>query len=181
MFSRSVASDEHLIQRFKAGDLDAFNLLYERHAPRVINRVRFVVPESDIEDVTQEVFVAALKSLDSFRGDALFSTWLRTLTNYKVAEYYRRRNRKQDPQETSLTEAEILPDEGDGVALEERIAMRNALLSLPEKYREIILMRVSEEMRFEEIAKTLGINLEAAKSLFRRAVASLRKTLEEST
>jgi RNA polymerase sigma-70 factor (ECF subfamily) len=179
MFSRSVASDEHLIQRFKQGDLDAFNSLYERYAPRVLNRVRYVVPEADIEDVTQEVFIAALKSLDSFRGEALFSTWLRTLTNYKVAEYYRRRNRKQDPKEAPIAEAENLADAGEGIVLEDRIAMRNALLALPEKYREILLMRFSEEMRFEEIAKSMGTNLEAAKSLFRRAVAALRKILED--
>jgi RNA polymerase sigma-70 factor (ECF subfamily) len=179
MFSRSVVSDEHLIQRFKQGDLDAFNSLYERYAPRVLNRVKYVVPEADIEDVTQEVFIAALKSLGSFRGESLFSTWLRTLTNYKVAEYYRKRNRKQDPREAPLAEAEILPDEADGILLEERIAMRGALMSMPEKYREIILMRFSEEMRFEEIAKVMGTNLEATKSLFRRAVAALRKTLDD--
>jgi RNA polymerase sigma-70 factor (ECF subfamily) len=181
MFSQPAASDERLIQRFKQGDLDAFTSLYERYAPRVLNRVRYVVPEADIEDVTQEVFIAALKSLDSFRGESLFSTWLRTLTNYKVAEYYRRRNRKQDPHEAPIAEAEDLPDAGDGVVLEDRIAMRSALLSLPEKYRDVILMRFSEEMRFEDIAASLGANLEATKSLFRRAVAALRKTLEKST
>jgi RNA polymerase sigma-70 factor (ECF subfamily) len=81
MFSRSIVSDEHLIQRFQQGDLDAFNSLYERYQPKVRNRVRYVVPEVDVEDVIQEVFIAALKSLRSFRGESLFSTWLRTLTN----------------------------------------------------------------------------------------------------
>ncbi len=180
MLPRSVVSDEHLIQRFKQGDWDAFNSLYERYLPRVQNRVRYVVPEVDIEDVTQEVFVAVLKSLNTFRGEAQFSTWLRTLTNYKVAEYYRRKNRKQDPQESPLAEAESLPDVGKGIPLEDRVTLRKALLALPEKYREIILLRFSEEMPFEEIANFMGMNLEAAKSLFRRAVAALRKNLEES-
>jgi RNA polymerase sigma-70 factor (ECF subfamily) len=179
MLSRSVVSDEHLIQRFKQGDLDAFNSLYERYLPRVQNRVRYVVPEPDIEDVTQEVFIAVLKSLGSFRGESLFSTWLRTLTNFKVAEYYRRRNRKQDPREVPLTEAETLPDGSNGISMEERITLRKALICMPEKYREIILMRFSEGMQFEEIAKSTGSNLEAAKSLFRRAMAALRKNLEE--
>jgi RNA polymerase sigma-70 factor (ECF subfamily) len=179
MLSRSVVSDEHLIQRFKQGDLEAFNSLYERYLPRVHNRVRYVVPETDIEDVTQEVFIAVLKSLGSFRGESLFSTWLRTLTNYKVAEYYRKRNRKQDPQEAPIAEAEALPDEGNGISMEERITLRKGLVSLPEKYREIILMRFSEGMQFEEIANSTGTNLEATKSLFRRAVVALRKNLEE--
>lgn len=178
MIPRSVVSDEHLIQRFKQGDLDSFGPLYERHVHAVHNRVRYVVPEADVEDVTQEVFIAVLKSLHTFRGESQFSTWLRTLTNYKVAEYYRKRNRKQDPREAPMAEAELLPDGSNDVQLEERIALRRALSSMPEKYREVILLRFSDGMQFDEIAKNMGSNLESTKSLFRRAVAALRKNLE---
>lgn len=178
MIPQSVVTDEHLIQRFKQGDLDSFGPLYERYLQTVHNRVRYVVPEADVEDVTQEVFIAVLKSLHSFRGESQFSTWLRTLTNYKVAEYYRRRNRKQDPREVSIGEAELLPDGSSNLQLEERIALRKALNGMPEKYREVILLRFSDGMQFEEIAKTMCSNLETTKSLFRRAVAALRKNLE---
>lgn len=178
MIPRSVISDERLIQRFKEGDLDSFNPLYERYLRLVYNRVRYVVPEADVEDVTQEVFVAVLKSLHTFRGESLFSTWLRTLTNYKVAEYYRRRNRKQDPREAPLAEAEMLTDGGSALQMEERIALRSALAAMPQKYREVILLRFSDGMQFEEIARTMGANLETTKSLFRRAVAALRKNLD---
>ncbi len=178
MLPRSAVSDEHLIQRFKQGDLDSFGPLYERYLSVVYNRVRYVIPEADVEDLTQEVFMAVLKSLHTFRGESLFSTWLRTLTNYKVAEYYRKRNRKQTPPETPLVEAESIPDESNDLQLEDRIALRHALMSMPEKYREIILLRFSDGMQFDEIAKTMGANLETTKSLFRRAVAALRKNLE---
>jgi RNA polymerase sigma-70 factor (ECF subfamily) len=178
MIQRSVVKDEHLIQRFKQGDLDAFNCLYERYLPLVHNRVRYVVPEVDVEDVIQEVFIAMLKSLHTFRGESLFSTWLRTLINYKVAEYYRRRNRKQDPREAPIAEAESLADDSNAPQMEERIALRHALKAMPENYREVVLLRFSDGMQFDEIAVTMGSNLEATKSLFRRAVAALRKNLE---
>ena len=178
MLHRPVLSDERLIQRFKEGDLDSFAPLYERHLPAVYKRVRYVVPEADVEDVTQEIFIAAMQSLGAFRGESLFSTWLRTLTNYKVAEYYRKRNRKQDPREAPIAEAELLPDGSNDLQLEERIALRRALSSMPEKYREVILLRFSDGMQFDEIAKNMGSNLESTKSLFRRAVAALRKNLE---
>jgi RNA polymerase sigma-70 factor, ECF subfamily len=178
MISRSVVSDEHLIQRFKQGDLDSFGPLYERYVRAVHNRVRYVIPEADVEDVTQEVFIAVLKSLHTFRGESQFSTWLRTLTNYKVAEYYRKRNRKQDPREAPMAEAELLPDGSSNLQLEERIALRKSLSSMPDKYQEVILLRFSDGMQFDEIAKTMGSNLESTKSLFRRAVAALRKNLE---
>jgi RNA polymerase sigma factor (sigma-70 family) len=63
--------------------------------------------------------------------------------------------------------------------MEDRIALRKALTSLPDKYQEVILMRFAEGMQFEEIAKTTNTNLEAVKSTFRRAVAALRNNLEE--
>jgi RNA polymerase sigma-70 factor (ECF subfamily) len=128
--------------------------------------------------VTQEVFIAVLKSLHTFRGESQFSTWLRTLTNYKVAEYYRKRNRKQDPREAPMAEAELLPDGSSNLQLEERIALRKSLSNMPAKYQEVILLRFSDGMQFDEIAKTMGSNLESTKSLFRRAIAALRKNLE---
>ena len=178
IYNRSAVSDEHLIQRFKQGDLDSFGSLYERHLPTVFNRVRYVIPEADVEDVTQEVFIAAMKSLNAFRGESLFSTWLRALTNFKVAEYYRRKNRKQVPREAPIIEAEMLPDESADLHPEDRIALRKSLASLPEKYQDVILLRFADGMQFDEIAKTMHSNLETTKSLFRRAVAALRKKLE---
>ena len=178
MLHRPVLSDERLIQRFKEGDLDSFAPLYERHLPAVYKRVRYVVPEADVEDVTQEIFIAAMQSLGAFRGESLFSTWLRTLTNYKVAEYYRKQNRKRIPRETPIVEAETLPDESANLPFEDRIVLRKALVSLPEKYREVIILRFSEGMQFDEIANSMNANLETTKSLFRRAIAALRKNLE---
>lgn len=173
------SSDEVLIQQFKDGNRDAFDLLYQRHLPNVYKRVRCVIPENDVEDVTQEVFIAVLKSLPSFRGDSQFRTWLRTLTNYKVAEFYRKRTRKQEPLLAPLSEASGRMEGATSKVLEERIFIQSALKKLPENYREIILLRFAEDMQFDEIAKLTNQNLEAAKSLFRRAIAALRNHLDE--
>ena len=171
-------SDELLIQRYKDGNNEAFDLLYLRHFSRVHNRVRYVVPENDVEDVTQEIFLAAMKSLSSFRGDAKLGTWLRTLTNHKVAEYYRKRTRKQEPQLAPLSDALGEMTGGTSKSLEDRIFLQRALQNLPENYREVLLLRFAEDMQFNEIAEHNGQNLEAVKSLFRRAVAALRNHLE---
>lgn len=172
-------SDEVLIQQHKDGSRDAFDQLYERHLPSVYKRVRYVVPENDVEDVTQEIFIAVLKSLPSFRGDSQFRTWLRTLTNHKVAEFYRKRTRKQEPLLAPLSEASGRMEGATSKVLEERIFIQNALNKLPENYREIILLRFAEDMQFNEIAELTHQNLEASKSLFRRAIAALRNHLDE--
>ena len=172
-------TDEILIQQFKDGSQDAFDSLYQRHLPSVYKRVCYVIPENDVEDVTQEIFIAALKSLPSFRGDSQFRTWLRTLTNHKVAEFYRKRTRKQEPLLAPLSEISGRMEGATPKKLEERIFIQAALNKLPENYREIILLRFVEDMQFNEIANLTNQNLEASKSLFRRAIAALRNHLDE--
>ena len=171
-------SDEHLIQQFVQGDLQAFDSLYNRHVKAVYNRVRYVIPETDVEDVTQDVFLAALCSLPSFRGEARFSTWLRTLTNHKVAEYYRKRSRKKETMQVDLAHAEQSGDQGNASSLEDRIALRRALNNLSKQYREVILLRFAESMQFNEIADYFRKNPEAIKSLFRRAMSALQKEMD---
>ena len=173
-----LISDETLIRQFKDGQAEAFNALYARHVSSVYRRVCYVVPSEDVEDVTQEVFIAALQSLGSFRGESQFSTWLRTLTNYKVAEFYRKRNRKKEAPQAPLSEADQRRAGGPGRAEEEQIQLQNALNQLPESYREVLLLRFAEGLQFHQIPGLTGQNLEATKSLFRRAVAKLRLFLE---
>ena len=173
------ASDELLIQKYRDGFKEAFDVLYHRHLPKVYKRVRYVVPEDDVEDVTQEIFIAALKSLSSFRGDSQFGTWLRTLTNHKVAEFYRKRGRKQEPKLAPLSDAAAQVTGGTSQNLEERIFIQRALQNLPENYREVILLRFAEDLQFNEIADLTNQNLEATKSLFRRAITALRNHLDK--
>jgi RNA polymerase sigma-70 factor (ECF subfamily) len=174
-----VPSDAELIRQVVRGQLDVFGILYERHLPAVYNRVRYRIPESDVEDVTQEVFITALRSLKSFKGDAQFSTWLRTLTNRRVADFYRNK-------EVSETQSEPLRGEGAQLRMEQlkvasknsisddRIFLRNAMNELPDHYQEILLLRYAEGLKFREIARTMGQSLEATKSLYRRAIDAMR-------
>jgi RNA polymerase sigma-70 factor (ECF subfamily) len=172
-------SDETLIQQFKDGDQEAFNILYHRHITNVYKRVRYIIPEAEVEDVTQEVFIAAMKSLASFRGDSQFGTWLRTLTNHKVAEFYRKRGRKQEPQLAPLSDAFGKMEGSTSKMMEERIYIQKALHQLPENYREVIMLRFAEDLQFNEIAEQMNQNIEATKSLFRRAIIALRNLLDE--
>jgi RNA polymerase sigma-70 factor (ECF subfamily) len=179
MTVQPAASDELLIKQFKDGNSNAFNELYQRHLPGVYKRVRYMVPEQDVEDTTQEVFIAALKSLSSFRGEAQFGTWLRTLTNHKIAEYYRKCNRKREAPKVAFDDTLDHSDGSTAKALEEQIALRKALRQIPDQYQEVILLRFVDGLQFSEIAELNGQHLEATKSLFRRAVSALRDQLDK--
>jgi RNA polymerase sigma-70 factor, ECF subfamily len=178
-------SDEELVRAAQTGTLEAFTALYDRYLPTVYKRVRFVIPEEDVEDVTQEIFIAVMKSLKSFRYEARFNTWLRTLVNRQVADYYRGRH----PRESSLDELTD-PEEGyfhpasitDQIEwIDDCIILRQALRQLPDHYREVILLRFADGLQFEQIAQVQSQSLDATKSLFRRAISSLHQQVNHGT
>ncbi len=178
--SETQPADGELIRQAQQGDLNAFTSLYERYLPMVYNRVRYVIPEQDVEDVTQEIFIAMMNSLKSFKGTAKFSTWLRTLTNRRVADFYRKRRPADGTGEVELSgTGPLSPGMIVSMELEDSVALQEALGKLPKHYRNIILLRFAEGLRFHEIAEVQGQSLEAAKSLFRRAIATLRKEMGE--
>lgn len=175
-------TDEELAHSAKMGNQDAFALLYERFLGTVYARVRFKIPETDVEDVTQEVFIAALKSLNGFRGQSKFSTWIRTITNRKIVDYHRSRMVAQTEHsdfETIITtnnpnqQSELIKRQDD------LSSIQAALVQLPQNYQNILLMRFVDDMPFGEIARQNGQSLEATKSLFRRSVAALSEKMEQ--
>ena len=171
-------SDEYLVQQFIQGDEKAFDILYHRYVKKVYNRVRYLSPETDVEDVTQEVFIAVIRALPSFRGEAKFSTWLRTLTNNKVNENFRKRSRKKETMQVDLEDAERSSDHSNASSMEDIITVQHALNNIPKQYRGIILLRFAEGMTFKEVADNLNKNLESTKSLYRRAISALTEVLE---
>ena len=178
MTTVSNISDEHLIQQFVQGDLQAFDILYNRYVKSVYTRVRYGIPEMDVEDVTQNIFLAVIRSLPSFRGEAQFSTWLHRLTKNKIAEYYRKRSRKKETMLVGLEHAEKKVGKNNIKFVEGNVLLQRALNNLRKDYREVILLRFADDLSFNEIADFLNKNVEATKSLFRRAMSALRNELE---
>ncbi len=178
-------NDEMLVRCAQQGDILAFNTLYERYLDEVYRRVRYTVPEADVEDITQEVFIAVIRSLKDFRGDAKFRTWLYTLTSRKIADYYRRRDPvdfqiKASQGDDEMDEIAMIPDGTSYTTVDDMILVRQALKRMPERYQEVILLRFADDLPFIEIAGRMNQSLEATKSLFRRAIAMLQTVLEET-
>jgi RNA polymerase sigma-70 factor (ECF subfamily) len=170
-------SDEDLVEQFVQGDAQAFDSIYDRYAKTVYNRVRYRIPRTDVEDVTQEVFLAVINSLPSFRGKAKFGTWLRTIMDNKISEYYRKRARKKETMQVDLKHAENKGDGSKSSSLEDSVLLQNALNNIHKTHREVILLRYADDMKFNEIAEYLGKNTEATKSHFRRAMSALLEEL----
>lgn len=169
-------TDEDLVRQAQQGNREAFLALYDRYLNRVFNRVKSRVPVQDAEDVTQEVFIALVRSLGSFAHRSRFSTWLYTIVNRQIADFYRKRARTGAARSVPLEAADPAP-QGAGEAherIDERVQIQQALQRLPEHYQEVILMRFADGLTFEEIAEQRQQSFEAAKSLYRRALEAIR-------
>jgi RNA polymerase sigma-70 factor (ECF subfamily) len=164
--------DEELAKMAQGGDRAAFEVLCNRHLPAVYSRLCTLLPTEAVDDVTQEVFVAAMRGLSRFRAKSLFRTWLAAIARHKVADYYRKVTRS--PSTVPLEEGLRVRSEG----WEEGVAVRIALRRLAVDYQEVLLLRFAEGLPFKRIAIVLEISLEATKSRYRRAVAALAQEMK---
>ena len=177
--------DEELVKAAQQGELGAFTRLYQHYLPLVYNRVRYSIPTEDVEDVTQEVFIAVIQSLKSFRYEARFSTWLRTLTSRQVADYYRSRKPPDEARSIDLSGSNperfaLLGTQNKPEDMDNLVFLRQCLEKLPEHYQDVIVLRFVDGLQFNEIAQAREQSLEATKSLFRRAITALRKLMTEN-
>ena len=170
----AAESDDMLAEKARLGNRGAFELLCDRYLPVVYHRLRMKLPISAVDDVTQEVFLAATRSIRHFRGEASFCTWILRIAQHKIVDYYRGEGRDPEP---ALLDPEMEHGAISG-DWREIIVVRAALEQLPEHYQVILLLRFAEGLPFQDIAQRLGISLDAAKSRYRRAVAAIAEALQ---
>lgn len=182
--------DAGLMLRFKQGDQAAFESLLTKYFPRVLNFiVRFVNVHEEAEDLTQEVFIKVYKGAWEYSPKAQFKTWLYTVARNLALNEIRRRSRiagsldaPVDYNDEGKTTREVADENAvrpdAGVTEEERATLvREALQALPANQREAIILLRYEDFTYEEIARTMGLSLQAVKSLLNRAKENLRVRL----
>ncbi len=180
-------SDVATVSRARAGDSDAFRLLVEQHS-RLVFRVayRMTGNEHDADDVVQETFLRAYKQLGRFEERANFGTWLHRIAVNCALDLLRSRGRLDrhyggDPEEAEMMGAIRSSDpQQDRLLLsaELRDQVTAAMEKLSGNERTAFVLRHFEGMPVEEIGKTLGIQVNAAKHTIFRAVRKLRESLE---
>jgi RNA polymerase sigma factor (sigma-70 family) len=181
--------DLKLAARVSRGDADAFNKFYARHADLVFGFIFHQLngARTEAEEIWQDTFVAAIRTLPSYQGQSRLLSWLCGIARHKVADYWRRRNgtggsgltvSPADPLE--LMDSGPLPDEVlSRSAL--RVRVIEALAELPDDYRSALLSRYADGCSVEEVARLLGRSYKAVESLLSRAKAALRAVLTGRT
>jgi RNA polymerase sigma-70 factor (ECF subfamily) len=160
----------------------------ELHQERVVNTCyRFVFVREDAEDIAQEVFIEAYRSIPDFRGESKLSTWIYRIAVAKSLDFIRKRKRKKrlgfmralrggDLIERLPAPPGSLPD-AEMERRERHRVLQDALSALPENQRTAITLSKYHEFSGREIAEIMGTTLSAVDSLIHRAKAKLRKKL----
>jgi RNA polymerase sigma-70 factor (ECF subfamily) len=175
-------TDEDLVDLVCKGETRRFEELVHRHQDAVYSMaLRYARSEGDAEDIAQEAFLRAFRSLDSFRHEAKFSTWLFRIT-YNLCVDWVRRNTRRHASERVLEEGEEIVDrrfdvETGVIEDMQRIEIRSEVSSLAERYRTVIMMYYYDGSSYEEIGKMLGVPPKTVETRLYRARRLMRKGL----
>jgi RNA polymerase sigma-70 factor (ECF subfamily) len=184
--SEMEMTDAAAVSRAKTGDAEAFRLLVEKHS-RTIFRVayRMTGNEHDADDVVQESFLRAYKQIERFEERANFGTWLHRIAINCALDLLRARTRENKAEglmdgEGQTLELKSEDPQPDRIVLSAELQrhVAKALERLTGNERTAFILRHFEGMPVEEIGRTLGIQVNAAKHTIFRAVRKLRVALE---
>lgn len=171
-------SDTELILRAQQGDGGAVEALYRRHADRVYTVVRRLAGDDALaEDWAQEAWMRAIRALPSFRGQALFSTWLHRIA-VNCALYGRRGRERLRARETELPESMEASCREEKPLL--RMRLESAMDRLPPGMRRVLVLHDVEGYTHEEIGELLGVAPGTCKSQLFKARAKMRAMLRET-
>lgn len=166
--TETVKDEARLVERVCAGEQEAFNELYKLFAPMVHGIILARVPRGEADDIVQEVFLLAYKNLHSLRDRNAVGAWLAMIARNRATEFYR----TEKP-------TEELPENlshNDNPQTEAREILA-AIRSLPETYKETLVLRLVEGMTGPEIAEQTGMTAESVRVNLHRGMKLLRQKL----
>lgn len=184
-------TDEELVGRLAAGDASAFDTVFERYHRQIFNFIAKQVQEREsVEDLAQEVFLRVFKSAKNFDTTKKFSSWLYKIALNEIKRHWKRTGARQ----TFSLNTPLSDEAGDGdraqlledtrpapaVTAESELFsrdLRGLIDRLPEKQKTVVLLKVYQELTFEEIAEICGCPLSTVLSRMRYAVGKLRRWL----
>jgi len=161
-----------LVEAVRRGDREAFGQLYDLYASMVHGILLARVPYREVDDLVQDVFLAALRRLDTLRDSAAFGGWLAMITRNRAIDFHRRaRETEELPEDLpQQSHAEKEAEEEAGRTLE-------AIRDLPEAYRETLILRLVEGMTGPEIAARTNLTPASVRVNLHRGMKMLREKL----
>src|SRR5436189_3886529 len=165
-----AAEDGQLVRAATAGDATAFTGLYERYGRMVHGLLLARVSRDEAEDLVQDVFLTAWRRLDTLRDPAAFGGWIAMIARNRAIDFHRRA-----PDHVQLPDGLVARDETN--ALAEAGGILEIIRSLPEAYRETLVLRLVEGLTGPEIAARTGLTAASVRVNLHRGMKLLRERL----
>lgn len=168
--------DAELVARTRAGDLRALEALMRRHNRMLFRTARAILrDDAEAEDAVQEAYLQAYRSLDAFRGESKFSTWLVRITANQAL--MRRRRNARNAEVVPIDEAIDMQAHGEPGDDMLRRLLEKRIDALPDAYRAVFVLRALEELSVEETAAALDLPEATVRTRYFRARGLLRESL----
>lgn len=158
-----------LVHAVLAGDRDSFSILYGQFAPLVHGILLARVPRLEVEDLVQDIFLHAFRKLPTLRDAAAFGPWIAMITRNRAMDFHRRSR-----ETIEFTEDLSTDDRGRRAKADEIL---DVIRSLPEAYRETLVLRLVEGMTGPEIAQRTGLTAASVRVNLHRGMKKLREQL----
>jgi RNA polymerase sigma-70 factor (ECF subfamily) len=177
-----VDSDEALMERVQRDDEDAFEALFHRYRARLYGFLLRRVGDAAADDLFQETWLRVVRSRERFDPRRRFSTWLFQIANNLARDRGRRlvvRSKARGELVDQARRAEPIPHRV-AEPVEDRIDVAKRIEALPDRQREVLLLRYYQQMSEREIAEVVGIPQGTVKSRLHNAIRTLRRAEEKS-
>ncbi len=179
MAQKGVDPDESLVAALKAGDSASLDALMESYGTRLLRSATLLCGnETEAQDLVQDTFVEAVRSVHRFRGGSRLYTWLHSIL-LNLTRHHRRDNRRLVYDNELAAQEVAAPEERpEAQDLEAAsAALARALRQLSESHREVLVLRYYEHMKIPEMATHLGVSAGTVKSRLHYAILEMKKIL----
>lgn len=188
MASNVAVSDALLVSKYIKGEESALSLLIERHKSKIYGFIYSKVSDRDISnDIFQDTFMKVIRTLKtkSYNEEGKFLPWVMRIAHNLIVDYYR--NNKKMPMQRDTEEFSIFsvihdnnPNiESQIIGLQIETDLRKLVEELPEDQKEVLIMRMYQDLSFKEISDLTGVSINTALGRMRYALMNLRKIIDK--
>lgn len=162
------STDAPLVEAVLSGDRDAFERLYNLYGPMVHGILLARVPFDEVDDLVQDVFLLAFKRLHTLREAGAFGGWLAMIARNRAVDFHRRKRETEELPENLARPGSVDPEAAEALRL---------IRTLPDAYRETLILRLVEGMTGPEIAERTGLTPASVRVNLHRGMKLLREKL----
>jgi RNA polymerase sigma-70 factor (ECF subfamily) len=162
------SADAPLVEAVRRGDRDAFGRLYDLYGPMVHGILLARVPYDEVDDLVQDVFLLAFRRIHTLREAGAFGGWLAMITRNRAVDFHRRKRETEELPENLARPRSVDPEAAEALRL---------IRTLPDAYRETLVLRLVEGMTGPEIAERTGLTPASVRVNLHRGMKQLREKM----